>query len=295
MRSLKADSSDRVLTDDEPVTKGRKQKKAPMQRAMPRRNRRRKLAMAGAAMTLVGILATGITGYTQGWHLDVIQAADKGLDGLHRSVGLAVNEVTVSGRHRAGPEALRHALGIQIGDPILRLDLEGLKARLEDNGWVRSASISRQLPDRLHIVIEERQPFARWQLKGRTALIDPQGEVILSSVGSRYQHLPRLVGPQANMRAAELFSLLERSPRLAALVKSASLVRERRWDIGMDNGITIRLPEEEPGEAWSRFNDVDRRDGLLAKRLKLIDLRVPGRVIVRLKPKPAGTGPDRET
>jgi cell division protein FtsQ len=295
MRSLKADSSDRVLTDDEPVTKGRKQKKAPTQRAMPKRNRRRKLAMAGAALIMTGVVATSAWGYVQGWHLDAIHAADKGLDGLHRAAGLSVSEVTVAGRHRAGPEALRHALGITIGDPILRLDLDELKARLEDNGWVRSASVARHLPGRLHVLIEERQPFARWQLKGRTALIDPEGEVILSNVGSRYQHLPRLVGPQANLRAAELFGLLERSPRLAALVKSASLIRERRWDIGMDNDITIRLPEEEPGEAWSRFNDVDRRDGLLAKRLKLIDLRVPGRVIVRLKPKPAGSGSDRET
>lgn len=293
MRSLKADNADRVLTED--AGRRKKQKKAPTERAMPRRNRRRKLAMGGGVVLLTGLLGTGAWGLSQGWHTDALRAADEGLDGLHRAAGLAVAEVTVSGRDRAGPEALRHALDVRVGDPILRLDLDELKERLESNGWVRSASISRHLPDRLHISIEERVPFARWQLNGRTALVDPDGEIILRNVGARYQHLPRLVGPQANARAAELFELLERSPRLAAQVKTASLIRERRWDIGMDNGVTIRLPEDEPGEAWSRFNDVDRRDGLLAKRLKLIDLRVPGRVIVRLKPKPAESGPDRET
>lgn len=295
MRSLKAEGADRVLNDDAPAKRNRKQKKAPAQRAMPKRNRRRKLALGASALALAALIGTGAWGLSQGWHLDALQAADEGLDNLHRSAGLAVNEVTVSGRHRAGPEALRHALNVNIGDPILRLDLVELKQQLELNGWVRTASVSRHLPDRLHIQIEERVPFARWQLKGRTALVDPDGEVILRNVGARYQHLPRLVGPQANLRAAELFELLERSPRLAAQVKTASLIRERRWDIGMNNGITVRLPEVEPGEAWSRFNDVDRRDGLLAKRLKLIDLRVPGRVIVRLKPKPADTGPERET
>jgi cell division protein FtsQ len=295
MRSLKADSADRVLADDGPSKKNGKQKKAPTERAMPKRNRRRKLAMAGAAVVMTAFLGTTAWGLSQGWHLDAVNAANKGLDGLHRAAGLAVSEVTVSGRDRAGPEALRHALGVEIGDPILRLDLDALKARLEGNGWVRTASISRHLPDRLHIAIEERTPFARWQMNGRTALIDPDGEVILKNVGARYRHLPRLVGPQANLRAAELFALLESAPRLAAKVQTANLVRERRWDIGMENGITIRLPEDAASEAWSRFNDVDRRDGLLAKRLKLIDLRVPGRVIVRLKPKEADTGPDRET
>lgn len=295
MRSLKADSADRVLAADTSTGKSRTKKKAPTERAMPKRNRRRKQALTGAGIALTGVLAITAWGLSQGWHQDAVRAADKGLDGLHRAVGLAVGEVTVSGRDRAGPDALRRALGVKIGDPILRLDLTALKARLEDNGWVRSASISRQLPGRLHITIEERVPFARWQMDGRTALVDPDGAVILKNVGARYTHLPRLVGPQANLRAAELFDLLQRSPRLASQVRTASLIRERRWDIGMDNGITIRLPELEPGEAWSRFNDVDRRDGLLAKRLKLIDLRVPGRVIVRLKPKPADTGPDRET
>lgn len=296
MRALKVDAADRVLNDEKPA-EGKKAggRKQPRQRAMPRRNRRRRLAWIAGSGALTLLVAAGGWGYSQNWHGMALDAADRGIDSAHRGLGLAVAEVTASGRDRAGPGALREALGVRIGDPILRLDLDELKTRLETLGWVREASVSRQLPDRLHISIEERRPFARWQIGGRTALIDEDGVVIRANIGARYLHLPRLVGPQANLRAAELFELLQHSPRLAAQVKSASLVRERRWDIGMDNGITVRLPEEEPGEAWSRLNDVDRRDGLLAKRLNLIDLRVPGRVIVRRKPKPAEDGPERET
>jgi len=292
MRSLKAEKADRVLTDGE---KRKKKARTQTTRAMPRRNRRRKLAVIGGSIALTGIVATGAWGLHQGWHLQAIEAADRGLDDMHRAAGLSVNEVTITGRHRAGPEVLRHALQVQVGDPILRLDLTELKDRLESIGWVREASVSRHLPGRLHIHIEERKPFARWQIKRRTALIDNEGEVILRDTGARFKHLPRLVGPQANRRAAELFDLLEGAPRLAAQVKSASLVRERRWDIGMTNGITIKLPEEAPEEAWARFNEVDRRDGLMARRLKLIDLRVPGRVIVRLKDKPENASSERET
>lgn len=296
MRALKVDVADRVLNEENPGA-GKKSggRKPSRQRAMPRRNRRRRLAWIAGAGVLVMLLATGGWGYSQNWHGLALEATDRGIDNVHRGLGLAVAEVTVSGRDRAGPAALREALGIRIGDPILRLDLDELKTRLETLGWVREASVSRHLPGRLHIRIEERRPFARWQIGGRTALIDEEGVVIRANIGAHYLHLPRLVGPQANLRAAELFDLLQHSPRLAALVKSASLVRERRWDIGMDNGITVRLPEQDPGEAWSRLNDVDRRDGLLAKRLNLIDLRVPGRVIVRRKPKPAEDGPERET
>ncbi|WP_417513948.1 cell division protein FtsQ/DivIB [Minwuia sp.] len=292
MRSLKADDADRVLESKKP----RSRKKPSTERTMPRRNRRRRMAWAGGLMAVLLVGATGVYGYSDNWHGKTAKAIDRGIDQVHRGLGLGLAEVTISGRHRAGPEALRAMLDLQLGDPILRLDLDDLRQQIEQNGWVRHASISRHLPGRLHIAINEREPFARWQLNGKTALIDSEGETILRNVGSRYQHLPRLVGPQANLRAGELFDLLERSPRLAAQVRTASLIRERRWDIGMENGVTIRLPETEAGDAWAQFNEVDRRDGLLAKRLKLIDLRVPGRVIVRLKPQPAApVNSERET
>ncbi|WP_416899914.1 MAG: cell division protein FtsQ/DivIB [Minwuia sp.] len=283
MSALKADKADRVLNEG-----GKRPKKAAAstERALPRRKRRRRMAWLGGSALALVIAAVAAVGYMENWHGQAAEAVDRAYSDVHRGFGLAVAEVTIEGRHRAGPDALRAALGVQVGDPILRLDLDEIRARIETIGWVRTAAVSRELPGRLHIRIVERVPFARWQLDGQTSLVDRDGAVILADVGARYRGLPRIVGADANLRAAELFDMLQSAPRLAAQVHTANLIRERRWDIGMANGITIRLPEEEPGEAWNRFNEVDRRDGLLAQRLKLIDLRVPGRVIVRLKSKP---------
>lgn len=295
MRPLTADSADRVLGGGE-NGKGRTGRKAPVERELLRRQRRRKLGRFVIGGIVAVALAAGYVGLQRDWHGAALTAMDRGLDTAFRAVGLGVAEVTLEGRHRAGPEALRRALGVSVGDPILRLDLEDLQQRLERVGWIEVATVTRRLPDRLHIVIVEREPFARWQLGGRTALIDRSGEVILADVGARYRSLPRLVGPGANARAAELFALLDSAPALKRQVSTASLIRERRWDIGMDGGVTVRLPETDPGEAWARFSEVNRRDGLLAKRLNLIDLRVPGRVIVRLEPPATEAGAvERET
>lgn len=294
MRPLMADSTDRMLSSEEATKKPAR--KARVERSLLKRQRRRKVGryvLAGAAFVL---LAVGYVGYQRDWHGAALTAMDNGLDEAYRAAGLSVAEVTLEGRQRTGPDALRRALGVRIGDPILRLDLRELQTRLESVGWVSSAAVSRQLPDRLHIAIVEREPFARWQLDGRTALIDRDGHVILANVGSRYRGLPRLVGPAANERAAELFALLDQAPSLRRHVLSANLIRERRWDIGMSNGVTVRLPETGAADAWARFGEVERRDGLLQKRLTTIDLRVPGRVIVRLEPSaPEAGGVERET
>ena len=70
-------------------------------------------------------------------------------------------EVNVRGRVNAPLDMLAAAVDVKRGDPILSLDLDAVRHRLESIGWVKQATVWRQLPDTLNIEIEERQPFAR--------------------------------------------------------------------------------------------------------------------------------------
>jgi len=58
-------------------------------------------------------------------------------------------------------------------------------------------------------------------------------------------------------------------------------VSARRWNVVMDNGAELRLPEENIERAWGRFADYQTRHDLLARDLRTIDLRLPDRLIVR--------------
>lgn len=276
----------RALRADRPVvesTTKAPRKAQPARREMPKRQRRRRgLALAGVVLTLVAAAGTA-RGIQLGWDDRIAVALDQGLDDSMRAAGLGVAEITLQGRNNAGLDAVRRALGVSRGDPILRLDLAELQSRVQAVGWVRTATITRQLPDRLHVVIEEREPFVRWQMDGQTALIDREGVVILPEVGNRFQNLPRIVGAGANERALELVELLSIAPAIAAEVATATLVRERRWDIGLKSGITVRLPEEDAAGAWARLAEPAAQARLLGADVAQIDLRVPGRVIVRAR------------
>lgn len=293
MSALTASRTDRPVPETATRTA---RKQAPTERAMPRRQRRRR---AGALVAVLAVLAGGALvaqGIRLGWDDRIAVALDEGIDAGWRAVGLDVAEITLEGRRHAGLDALRAALAVERGDPILRLDLADLRRRVEAVGWVRAATVTRQLPDRLHVVIVEREPFVRWQRDGRTSLIDREGVVILADVQDRYPHLPRIVGAGANARALELVELLSIAPDVAAEVATATLVRERRWDIGLRNGITVRLPEEDAAGAWARLAEPGARARLLASDVGQIDLRVPGRVIVRARgDTSATTRTDRET
>ncbi|HEX6959547.1 MAG TPA: cell division protein FtsQ/DivIB [Ferrovibrio sp.] len=199
-------------------------------------------------------------------------------------VDLKVNDVNLTGRVNTPLKALVSAVGVERGDPILSLDLDAVRRRVEAIGWVKQATVWRQLPDTLHIEIVERQPFARWQIDGRIYLIDQEGRVLEEDDRPEFAHLLLLVGAGASDRAHDLMAMLQTDPVLARRVVNAVRVRGRRWDIQFDNGVVARLPEENPEQAWARLIALEQKEGLLRRDIQLVDLRLEDRLIVRLNP-----------
>jgi cell division protein FtsQ len=95
--------------------------------------------------------------------------------------------------------------------------------------------------------------------------------------------LPLLIGPGANAQATALNRLLGSVPTLKPQVASATWIGRRRWDLAFSTGETLALPEGEAASATlQRFAKADRSTGLLGRGFKRFDLRVPGKMIVRL-------------
>lgn len=164
------------------------------------------------------------------------------------------------------------------------VDVAAIRERLLRFGWVKDARVSRRLPDTLVIDVVERQPAALWQDKQRLALIDAEGVVLDRVPVDQMPDLPLLIGPGANARARELDRLMAAAPTLKPQLASATWIGRRRWDLAFQTGETVALPEGEAAarQALDRFARVDRSSGLLGRGLVRFDLRVPGKMIVRL-------------
>jgi cell division protein FtsQ len=100
--------------------------------------------------------------------------------------------------------------------------------------------------------------------------------------------LPLLIGPGANTRALELNRLLAEVPALQPQLASAIWVGGRRWDLSFQSGETVALPEGQQAAraALVKFANVERSTGLLGRGLVRFDLRIPGKMIVRLRRAP---------
>jgi cell division protein FtsQ len=203
---------------------------------------------------------------------------------LTADAGFAVDQVLVEGRGRTARAAILSALRVQRGTPILAVDPETARNRLEALPWIAQATVERRLPKLLYLRLTERKPLALWQLDGKLSVIDRAGRVIPGVPAKRFARLPLVVGPGAPKQAAALLAMLEREPTLKPLVDAAVRVGGRRWNLQLQGGIDVRLPEEDPAEAWSQLARLERDHGLLARDVVTIDLRLPGRLVVRTAP-----------
>lgn len=198
------------------------------------------------------------------------------------ALGLVVEEIEVEGRETTDAAVIMAALAARRGTPILTVDLWQAKAELEKLPWVRSAAIERRLPQTLHVRLIERRPLALWQHEGRQHLIDRQGEVIAGADLGRFARLPLVVGEGAASRATALIEMLGREPALASRVTAAVRVDDRRWNLRIDDSIEVLLPEEDPEAAWVQLAVLERRNSLLRRDVQRVDMRLPGRLVVRV-------------
>lgn len=207
--------------------------------------------------------------------------------------GLKVEEIYVTGRTQAQSSDIMAALNIEREQPILSIDLKEAHDALVQLPWVQSARIERHLPNVIYVDITERKPYARWQYQQQTSLIDKEGIVLAQSDVDRFSALPLVVGSGANKHAAEILDEIQAVPAFASTMKAAIRVSDRRWDLRLNNGMTLRLPENGMAEALQRLNNMWRTTDIASRNVRVIDARLPDRVIIdEHKPDAAKEGKD---
>lgn len=207
---------------------------------------------------------------------------------LGSEAGLAVNEIYLEGRHQTDGADVLAALAVGRGTPMIGLDLDAMRQRLEALSWVASAEVERRWPDTLYVRLVERKAVALWQRGDGHVLIDEHGAVIEGEPIDRFVSLPVIVGEDAPAHIQELLTLLASEEALAGRIAAAVRVGGRRWDIHFDNGVVAKLPATKPEKAWRRLALAEREHKLLERDLVALDLRIPGEFTVRLAPTGVG-------
>ncbi|MBB4076582.1 cell division protein FtsQ [Bartonella fuyuanensis] len=196
-------------------------------------------------------------------------------------IGFVVTDVDISGNKRLSKQDILKILELDVAPSTFTFDVERVRSRLEKQAWIQSANVQKIYPNRMRISIVEREPYAIWQHDGMIDIIDNTGRAIVPFKGEIVQGLPLVVG-QGAQNAAKLFlqalSVYPVYDRIRAFVR----VGDRRWDLVLDNGVRVMLPENGALERLSSLILSGTMQDLLSRDILSIDLRLVDRVTVSL-------------
>lgn len=248
--------------------------------------------LALTAVTLVFALVFVASGMARSLGSGLATAAA----GAARGAGLSVAAVDVQARAGFALTDLQRAEVADVAavapDTILfALDPAGIRDRVMSLPWVEGVTVRRLWPDRVQILVEPRPAVAVWQQGGSLALFDARGRLLAPVTPQAARGFALVIGPGAPQAAPALFAALAQQPALARRIAHAERVGQRRWTLHLRSGAAVLLPEQAVGAAVTRLAALQASHRLLDRPFERLDLRVPGRLIIRRGTEVPGTIP----
>ena len=238
---------------------------------------------SGVALTVLLLAGSAAFGIVKGGHLDdFISALSDTRNALANSAGFRITTVAINGRKQLTQDEVLASGGVNGRSSLLFLDAAAVRDRLKANPWIADATVLKLYPGQLQIDIVERTAFALWQQDGRLSVISDDGTVLEPYLSRRFVSLPLVVGKGAETHARDFLALLARYPQVHAVTKAAIFVGERRWNLRLKDGLDIRLPENDVGNALASLSKLDKDDRLFSRDIVAVDMRLPDRLTVQL-------------
>ena len=246
-----------------------------VERYWPRRS-----GIAATVLILLGSLSLGLV---KGGHVEEFTTAlSDTRNAIANSAGFRITSVAINGRKQLSQDEVLATGGVNGRSSLLFLDASTVRARLKANPWIADATVLKFYPGQLQIDIIERSAFALWQRDGRISVISDDGAVLEPYLSRRFVSLPLVVGRGAETRARDFLALLARYPQVNSVTKAAIFVGERRWNLRLKDGLDIRLPENDVGNALAELSRLDKEDKLFSRDIVAVDMRLPDRLTVQL-------------
>lgn len=223
IRGGRKDAGTRHLSDKEKKREKKarkrqlKQYKKQEKRAARRRRKldRKKIDKRKIRNRVVAVLAI----------LFLLTGAAAGLYMFFTSTIFAISEITVNNNAMKSDKELIRESGVKIGQNIFSYkDSEIKKAILKNNPYITDVTITRQLPNRFVITVEEHTPVAAVKYKGQFLILDADG--IVSGVEDTQLTATRITGIQVQNYKKGSRPVVQNSSKLKNALKLISKVND---------------------------------------------------------------------
>lgn len=163
-----------------------------------------------------------------------------------RSVRLTTPLVHVS------QDEIRNGVAEFASAGFVRVDMDGMRERLNAIPWVYQVSLRRVWPDVIEVAVAEQVPVARWEKGG---LVNEHGEIFTPANEAAQEQLPLFAGPEGSGKSiVEHYNELRSMAGAIGLqLRRLELSERRAWSVETDNGLLLSLGRSDTYPRMERF------------------------------------------
>ena len=153
---------------------------------------------------------------------------------------MEINAVRVSGTRTISAEAVAQLAALR-GANLLTANLEAARERILTQPVVRDVSVSRVWPNSVRIVVEERTPWASWEVNGEIWALDAEGVILDAAQAPEDSVLVRQVSslPAIHAGARVDLAVVELIRRLEEAGAPAGAPRVLTFEWSLKDGLTV--------------------------------------------------------
>ncbi|MDR1207969.1 MAG: FtsQ-type POTRA domain-containing protein [Holosporales bacterium] len=251
--------------------------------------KRKKLKKTGRRKTLIVWITSGAIGGLLACFLffgsaylprDFVDACS--FASLTKKCSLCLNDVVVFGRYRSTSEDVLAAVAIKKGESIFSCDIRSIRSRLMYLTWVADATVRRSICGELYIYLTEREPIAVYHNGTRLFLVDRLGTLIDAEIDPCFRGLPVLYGKNAEKFAFEILEKIQPYKSVRVNIATMSLIKERRWNLKLVNGVIVKLPAQNIAQALNMLSKLVNGGHISSGDIVSVDLRSDRRIFLQL-------------
>lgn len=242
----------------------------------------RKLIKVGIPMLVVGGLITG-WGAREANRQMVADAYSDMKTQIQQREEFMVMVMAVDGADDTLSADIRTVLPIEFPVSSFDLNLEEMRQTIAALPAVADATLRVRPGGILQVGVMQREPVAVFRGPDGLKLIDVEG-VLIQTIIARADRadLPLITGDGAREALSEGLEIYARAGPLLPRMRGVVRMGERRWDVILESGQRILLPNTDPVAAFERVVALNQAQELLERDVAVVDMRHPTRPTIRL-------------
>ena len=198
---------------------------------------------------------------------------------INKQTFFSINKIEITGTNKIDKNKILKKLDFLYGKNIFIFNRIEINNVLNKNNLIKEFKITKYYPNKIKIQLKEPIFVALIVKKQKKFFLTDNQKLILFNEKFNEKLLPTIYGVNGEKFFKNFYNKLKKNNFNLEMIKSYYFFQINRWDLTLNDGLLIKFPEKELDEAIILAKKLIKDSNF--KNIKIIDLRIKGRIITQ--------------